>query len=291
VLAKVGARDVADVVGRAGRAKVSEQMKKFLARRSVDAMLGGMSGRPVEITYLDESDAPHAVTIVREDAKGTPITFGELPTFLARVESRKLAGGVGYLAFNVFLPPLMDDIREAMRSFKDAPAIVIDLRGNPGGVGGMAPAVASLLLSETTSLGTMKMRTGEIRFVTYKQPSWYSGPVVFLTDEGSASTSEILAGTMQEMGRATVIGEPSLGAVLPSMVQKLPNGAVFQYAVADFKTPKGVLLEGRGVTPDVLVTPTRADYLAGRDPVLDAALKYLESRTRRHESRLRMVGR
>jgi carboxyl-terminal processing protease len=121
----------------------------------------------------------------------------------------------------------------------------------------------------------MKMRRGEIRFVTYPQPEVYTGPLVVLVDEGTASTSEIFAGALQESGRAVVVGEPSLGAVLPSVVEKLPNGAIFQYPVADFKTPKGVLLEGRGVKPDVDVLLVRADFLAGRDPALDAALAYL----------------
>jgi carboxyl-terminal processing protease len=194
---------------------------------------------------------------------------------LARVEARRLAGGVGYLQFNIFLPPMMDDIRAAVRSFADAPAVVVDLRGNPGGVGAMAPAVAALFLADASTLGTMKMRRGEIRFVTYKQPAPYTGPLVVLVDEGSASTSEIFAGSLQEAGRAVVVGQRSLGAVLPSVIERLPNGAVFQYAVADFKTPKGVLLEGRGVAPDVDVPLERASFFAGTDPALDASLAYL----------------
>jgi len=80
------------------------------------------------------------------------------------------------------------------------------------------------------------------------------------------------------MGRATVVGERTLGAVLPSVIEKLPNGAVFQYAVADFKTPNGVLLEGRGVVPDVVAAETRAAYLAGTDPALDAAVASIVSK-------------
>ena len=145
----------------------------------------------------------------------------------------------------------------------------------------MAPAVAALFLEEETSLGTMKLRRGEIRFVTYRQQSPYGGPLVLLVDEASASTSEILAGALQEMGRASIVGEQTLGAVMPSVVEKLPNGAVFQYAVADFKTPKGVMLEGRGVRPDLVVAPRREDFLTGRDPTLEAALGHIGGHTRR----------
>ena len=69
-----------------------------------------------------------------------------------------------------------------------------------------------------------------------------------------------------------------LRAALPSVIQKLPTGALFQYAIADFKTPKGVLIEGRGVIPDVDVKPTRRTLLAGRDAQLDAAVEQILKR-------------
>ena len=81
---------------------------------------------------------------------------------------------------------------------------------------------------------------------------------------------------MQATHRATVIGERSLGAALPSVFQKLPTGALFQYAIADFKTPDGVLLEGRGVIPNLEVLLTRQALLAGRDPQLDAAIAQIQ---------------
>jgi len=96
--------------------------------------------------------------------------------------------------------------------------------------------------------------------------------VVLLTDEGTASTSEILAAGLQEARRAVVVGDTTLGAALPSAIERLPGGAVMQYIVADFKTPKGVLLEGRGVQPDKRVIETWAGLESGRDPVLDAGV-------------------
>ena len=82
----------------------------------------------------------------------------------------------------------------------------------------------------------------------------------------------MLTAGLQEAKRAVVVGDSTLGAVLPSVVEALPGGAVMQYVVADFKTPKGILLEGRGVQPDKRVVETRAALRTGRDPVLDAAL-------------------
>jgi carboxyl-terminal processing protease len=76
------------------------------------------------------------------------------------------------------------------------------------------------------------------------------------------------------------VGERSAGAALPSLLQKLPTGAVFQYAIGDFKTPKGTLIEGRGVIPDVEIKLTRAGLLARRDLPLEAAVTELQKRAR-----------
>jgi carboxyl-terminal processing protease len=281
VVTRAGSLDVAEAIRRASTGGVTEPMRRFLVRRAIAGALGGMHGSRVEVAYRDGSDQPGTANVVRREVTGKPMRFGQLPTFVTQVESKRLPGNVGYLRFNVFLPPMMEAIRGALRDLRSCDAIVLDLRGNPGGVGIMAPAVAALFLDEETSLGTMKMRRGEIRFVTYRQGAPYEGLLLLLVDEASASTSEILAGALQEMGRAAVVGERTLGAVLPSVVEKLPNGAVFQYAVADFKTPNGVMLEGRGVLPDVLVTPTRRDFLAGRDPALGAAIDHVVTLSRK----------
>jgi carboxyl-terminal processing protease len=103
----------------------------------------------------------------------------------------------------------------------------------------------------------------------------YHGPVAILVDAMSASTSEFFAGGMQAIGRAHVFGEATAGQALPAVVSRLPNQDVLMYVIADYVGPDGRRIEGRGVLPDVLVTLRRDDLLAGRDPVLDAALRWL----------------
>jgi carboxyl-terminal processing protease len=80
-----------------------------------------------------------------------------------------------------------------------------------------------------------------------------------------------------------------MGAVLPARADRLPNGDILYHAIADFKTADGTLLEGRGVVPDEQVAITRADLLAGRDPVLDAALRWIaaQARTRKTTSEMK----
>ena len=147
-----------------------------------------------------------------------------------------------------------------------------------------APGIAGVLGKEETSLGTMHMRSGRTNFVAFPQANAYLGPVVILTDGGSASTSEIFAGGLQELGRAVVVGERTAGAALPSFFQKLPTGALFQYAIADFTTPKGMLIEGRGVAPDVEVKLSRRSLLEGRDVQLDAAIEQIRKQSKERKA-------
>jgi carboxyl-terminal processing protease len=99
------------------------------------------------------------------------------------------------------------------------------------------------------------------------------------------STSEIMAAGLQDIGRARIFGVRTAGAALPSTVEQLPNGDRFQYAVANYLSTGGRVLEGQGVLPDQVVTPDRASLLAGADPILDAALHWIHSQPKLEESK------
>jgi carboxyl-terminal processing protease len=222
--------------------------------------------------------------LVRDPPRTAPVRLGHLPPLYPEVRAYEV-GSVGVIGFNVFLlQPILDDIRQAMARFAahKVKAVVLDLRGNPGGQGAMAIPIASLFVSGPMTLGTLHFRDFSQTFTAKPEMGAvpFTGPLAILTDEGSASAAEILAAGLQEAKRATVVGDTTLGAVLPSVIEALPGGAVMQYVVADFKTPKGVALEGRGVQPDKRVVETRAALRGGRDPVLDAALVALKTERR-----------
>jgi carboxyl-terminal processing protease len=136
----------------------------------------------------------------------------------------------------------------------------------------------------------MKMRAGELKFTVFPQANPYTGPVAVLIDGMSASTSEVFSSGIQEMGRAVIVGERSAGLALPSFIQKLPTGALFQFAIADFKTPKGVLVEGRGVIPDVEVKYDRASLLKGHDAQLEAAVEQIRKSREKTTQKSRAVN-
>lgn len=268
---------VAQIIERFSKSKRSPEMTRLLIARTIAARLGGRPASSARVTYLDERDQAREVTIERVPVKGEMSQpMGNFPAQYTEFEAKRLENGIGYIRFNIFVVSLMDRVRAAIREMSDAPGIIIDLRGNPGGLGAMANGIAGLLESTQTSLGTMHLRTGHVNFAVFPQKDPYKGPIAVLIDNGSASTSEIFAGGLQELKRATIVGERSAGAALPSLFLKLPTGALFQYAVGDFKTPKGVLIEGRGVTPDIEVKLNRQELLRGRDSQLDKAIEQIQ---------------
>src|SRR5262249_18588258 len=99
-----------------------------------------------------------------------------------------------------------------------------------------------------------------------------------LVDGCSASTAEIFAQGLKDAKRARVFGTPTAGAALPSIIERLPNGDGFQYAIANYVSDGGRPLEGLGVVLDEEVHPTRSQLLAGRDPILDAALAWIHNK-------------
>jgi carboxyl-terminal processing protease len=170
----------------------------------------------------------------------------------------------------------MKALEGAAKEHLKADGFILDLRGNPGGIGAMAPGFAGWFVREPDhELGTMLTRDSKLRFVVNPRPETFDGPLAVLVDGLSASTSEILAGGLQDLKRARVFGTRTMGAALPSAFERLANGDGFQYAFANYVSAGGRPLEGRGVTPDVVVAPDRQALLAGRDPVLEAAVRWI----------------
>lgn len=259
--------------------------ERFWARLLATRRLAGPAGSKLTIRFLDLDDRPGEAMLEREPLRGRPVRIGLMPPLYPDLRVTQV-GDVAVIAFNFFLfEPLLAEIQAAIDGLRarGAKALVIDLRGNPGGQGVMAVPIAAHLTREPLTLGTFHYR--DFTQTLTAKPSIgvepFLGPIAILTDEGSASTSEIFAAGMQESGRAIVVGDATPGYALPSAVRALPGGAVMQYVVADFQTPKGVLLEGRGVQPDRPVRETRAALRAGRDVALEAAVEAVKASRKR----------
>ena len=197
----------------------------------------------------------------------------------------RLVGGdqkIRLIAFDIFLLQLMPRINQAIAQAhtENAAGLIIDLRGNPGGIGMMATGLVGRLISTELDLGDMNNAAGNFPFHAFPQKGAYLGPIAVLVDSFSASTSEIFAAALQEHQRARIFGRTTTAAVLPSLIEELPNGDHFQYAVGDFVTALNkVHLEGKGVTPDQVIPLNPTLLLAGKDPDLEAALLWLQKQS------------
>ena len=130
------------------------------------------------------------------------------------IKSRKLAGDIEYITFNLFLDParLMPEFGDAVHSCADCAGIIVDLRGNPGGLGIMAMGMAGWFIEKPDQrLGTMHTRQAPLKFTVNPRPPMYRGPLAILVDGSSASTSEIFAGGMKDLGRARDVRDAHRG--------------------------------------------------------------------------------
>lgn len=245
--------------------------------RSLLSRLSGPEGGSLDVTF-DTGGATSTLRIGLAVGRGTLAEFGNLPATRVWYEDRRIGSAV-YVRFNVFLdiPRLIPAFERSLKNCGDCSGVIIDLRGNPGGIGGMAMGMAGFLVNQPNQrLGTMYMKGATLNFVINPRPNVFVGPVAILIDGTSASTSEILAGGLKDLDRARVFGTRSAAAALPSVFTRLPNGDGFQYAVANYISQGGQTLEGSGVSPDEAVQLTREGLLRGHDAVVDAALAWIE---------------
>jgi carboxyl-terminal processing protease len=270
--------------------QAGDRKADFRATMLAMGRLDGEATTSVRVTFRDGRDAVVVRRLARLPEPGEEVRFGNLPPFHARFEHeliRSEAGAqVGLIRFNTWMPLVLPRFDRAMDSLRRAEGIVIDLRGNPGGVGAMVIGTSGHFLTERVSLGTLRTRERDLRYVSNprlvgasgRRVQPFAGPVAILVDGMTGSTSEVFAGGLQAIGRARVFGETTAGAVLPALNEKLPNGDVLYHAFADFITPRGDRLEGRGVLPDAPVPLDRAHLLAGQDAALAAAIRWIETR-------------
>jgi carboxyl-terminal processing protease len=252
-------------------------VRELTLERAVQSRLTGAPGGTMHFVFLDGADRETPLDLALVPPRGKTSSFGNLPPMHVWFESKKI-GETGYIGFNVFLdlPRVMASFADAVKSCMNCNGLIVDLRGNPGGIGGMAMGMAGWLVDKPDErLGTMQLRDATVNFVINPRAEVFTGPVAILVDGSSASTSEIFAGGLKDLGRARIFGTLTAAAALPSVIEKLPNGDGFQYAIANYISEGGQPLEGVGVTPDVEVSLTREALLAGHDPVVDAALDWI----------------
>lgn len=208
------------------------------------------------------------------DVKNFTITRARITA--PSVES-KIQNGVGILTLTRFDETTSSVARQAAQSFRknNVKGVVLDLRGNGGGLLSAAQDVAGIWLRDqlVVSERTNGVTTDELK--SGNDPVLDGIPTVVLVNGSSASASEIVSGALQDHRAATLMGEKTFGKGSVQKLIELSDGAVMKVTVAKWYTPNGKNINKEGITPDKKVGLTADDVVAGRDPQLDAALKFL----------------
>jgi carboxyl-terminal processing protease len=242
-----------------------------LTEDDVSAMVRGPSGSRVVLT-LERPGAPQPLEV--------PVLRG--PITVPGVSEQMLDDSIGYLRLYEFIPGAGDAFRNALLTLRrdGMRAMVLDLRGNPGGLVEELRDIAGALLPQGSPILQMRMRGG--REVTIRTPDPpllpESIPLAVLVDGDTGSAAELLAAALQEQSRGVITGTRTAGAVEIGVTVDLPEGAGMSVTVARVLSGKGVRLEGHGVTPDVEEDLTTAGLQGGRDSQLDKALAVLRTK-------------
>jgi carboxyl-terminal processing protease len=280
-IVRLGDVEVRPRIGRLVRELPETLLKPADLASAVEGRLKGRTGEAVTLTFDTGENRVREMVVPFEVPPGVRTIVGHLPPVWVRAETRELPGGIGYFALSSFVNPIyvMDEFGKAVERFRDAPGLVVDLRGNQGGAFNIVMGMLGWLATDRDrQVGTVVRRDLTMKIIVQRRPSPFERPVAVLVDGLSMSGSEVFAAALQEMGRARIFGSRTAGAVLSSTVERLPNGDRFQYAFADYVSVTGPRLEGHGVVPDVAVSLSRDALINGNDPVVDAAVEWIRQR-------------
>jgi carboxyl-terminal processing protease len=250
------------------------------------ARIGGTSTERAEqlrlFRQLVEGDTSNSLHLDLERPDGSRFNV-TLPRRVvddtAKVSSKRLPSGIGYIKLNLWKSPVQKDFKRALEALRDAPGLIVDLRGNPGGEANVVVKIAGYFFNSHVSFGQFTSRSGRaISFYTSDDDQVYSGPLAILINEGSGSGSELFSGVMQENNRATIIGRQSCGCVLGiARYKKLRGGSELAVSELRYISPQGRKFEGTGVAPDKAIALTLTDLRQRRDAALEAAENFLKT--------------
>ncbi len=235
----------------------------------------GPTGTVVTLTIFREGEPPRDVPIKR--GKITPVNI-----------RHRMIGDVGYVAIRGFSQNTAEGLRERLEEFekRGAKSVILDLRSNPGGLLEEARKVAEMFLPVGRKIVSTEGRDPRQRMAYYAtgREGYFEMSLAVLINEGSASGSEIVAGALQDWGRAIIVGRRSFGKASVQSIEPLGKGdtRALRMTVAHYYTPRHREISGVGIVPDVTL-PVRyfpstvrrleqegylkryAQYLAGRE--------------------------
>ena len=256
--------------------KVDGISTEELGLANTASKLRGQSGTKVLVEVTSESGEIREIDLDRRSVDLRPVRTKRL---------RDDSHTIGYLRITQFSERVPKKIEEALQELKEkeVEGIILDLRNNSGGLVSSGIAVADSFLSERPIVET-KDRNGIKDAIISEKETSFDGPMVTLVNKGTASASEILAGSLQDNDRSTLIGEQTYGKGLIQSLKSLGEESGIAITVASYLTPKGNNIQGRGITPDkILDIPDAIEYGNAEDKWVRNAEIFLGSLLEKNE--------
>ncbi|HUI07917.1 MAG TPA: S41 family peptidase [Verrucomicrobiae bacterium] len=237
--------------------KIDGKMTDKLSLQEAVRQLRGDPGTKVTITIFrsrakDPGEKIKDYTIERAEIKVDSVK-----------DAKILTDGIGYVRITQFNEPTADEFEKALTKLEGEGmnALILDLRNNPGGLLESARQVASKFVPAGDLIVSTEGRDPAQKSVyrSDRGKKRLSMPLVLLVNEGSASGSEIVAGALQDLRRAVLVGETTFGKGSVQSVLALPDGSAMRLTTAKYYTPSHKVINEHGVTPDILVPISEED--------------------------------
>ena len=267
-------------------AEIDGKATKDMAEAEAVSLIRGAKGSKVTLTIRRTgAEKPLAVGIVRDN----------IVTKAVKVE--EVEGNLGYIRLSTFMSnEAGTEVKTALQKFNKKDGLIIDLRGNPGGLLPNAVDIGSMFIKDGPIVQLVN-RAGEKQFLKASGSVIVDTkiPVVVLIDAGSASASEILAGALQDTHRATLIGTKSFGKGLVQTVHSLSDGSGVAITTQKYLTAGGHDIHKKGVEPDIKIelpklkldktgNPDAAEVKKFKDTQLEKAKSFLKEQVAKRRS-------
>ena len=226
--------------------KIEEESTLDMTLQDAVSLLRGETGSPVTITiFRDSFKAPKEFTIVRAIIK------------VRSVVHKLYKKDIGYIKIRSFSKNTSVDLDKALAELekKEISKLILDLRNNPGGLLNQAVEVADRFLNQENLIVYTKGRSDaqNMRFTSHDKVAGVSYPLIVLVNSGSASASEIVAGALQDLNRAIILGTPTFGKGSVQTIIPLSDGSALRLTTARYYTPSGRVIQENGIEPDIII--------------------------------------
>ena len=183
---------------------------------------------------------------------------------------------IGYIQISSFIgTSTSTEFLSALEKTKDSKGLILDLRGNTGGLLANAVFIANMFLDKGTIVNIVS-RDGKVENIKAQNTTAViDKPVVILVDGASASASEILSGALKDHHKAVLVGTRTFGKGMVQRIIPLPNSTGLNLTIAKYLTPNGSDINKKGITPDYVVNYTEKDVISHKDPQREKAEKIL----------------